>query len=190
MTARGLGLLALSVAVAACSAPTADRPGASPSVSLAPSPSDEAAPTPSQLPSDAGSPSPARSGNPVCRDPHEHVYHPDRLELVNPCMTLSGVIDRRTGEADGDYHIRLHLDPEFAALVNGVNVSAEGGDLVAEPVCERPVTQEDAKAACQGVPPAVVIPPTHSHVFVTGAYVRDTVHGWMELHPVWEIRDG
>src|SRR5207302_3722844 len=30
-------------------------------------------------------------------------------------------------------------------------------------------------------------PPIGSHVSVTGPYVLDQLHGWMEIHPVWRI---
>jgi hypothetical protein len=103
------------------------------------------------------------------------------------CLTVTGAVYAVRQEPDGDYHILLQLDPPYANLINARNVSGEHGDLVLEPVCELPVTQQDAIATCAGVKPTIVTPSVGSHVSATGAYVLDTDHGWMELHPLWEI---
>jgi hypothetical protein len=102
-------------------------------------------------------------------------------------MTVTGTVAAVRREPDGDYHILLRLDPPFAGLINARNVSGEHGDLVLEPVCELPVTQQDAIATCAGVAPTIATPTVGSHVSATGAYVLDLDHGWMELHPLWEI---
>jgi hypothetical protein len=140
-----------------------------------------------------GVPSASASGAPTgsaCRSPAEHVYHPYRLQVRNPCLTLTGVIDRVKDEPDGDYHVRLHLDPRFANLVNSANVAQQGGDLVLEPVCIHAITQADAVGACAGYTNPLLIPARGTHVIATGAYVLDTDHGWMELHPLWGIQPG
>ena len=107
--------------LAGCSS-QASQVGPSPSPS--PSPSIEATSTPSAASAQAipPSPSPARASS-VCRDPTEHVYHPDRLQLRNPCMTVTGTVAAVRSEPDGDYHILLRLDPPFAGLINARNVS-------------------------------------------------------------------
>jgi len=121
-------------------------------------------------------------------DAGSHVYHPDRLQVVQPCIAASGTIDFERHEADGDYHIGLKLDPQYAGLVNSCNATclggAERGDLVLEPVCELPVTQADAVAACTGYHNPLIVPPVGSHVTVTGPHVLDLDHGWLEIHPV------
>jgi hypothetical protein len=91
-------------------------------------------------------------------------------------------------EKDGDTHGWLKPDTEFQNLVNAGNVSDEGGNLVFEIVCRFPVTQADAKAACQGYTDHVTIPSVGSHVRIVGSYVQDTFHAkWMEIHPVTSI---
>jgi len=102
-------------------------------------------------------------------------------------MTVTGTVAAVRSEPDGDYHILLRLDPPFAGLINARNVSGEHGDLVLEPVCELAVTQRDAVSTCAGVAPTIARPAVGSHVSATGAYVLDVDHGWMELHPLWEI---
>lgn len=150
----------------------------------------------SPLPDVSVSPSPTTS--PIAAaacvqpdDPSSHVYHPDRLQVLQPCIAASGTIDFERKEADGDYHIGLKLDPQYASLVNACNATclngAEHGDLVLEPVCELPVTQADAVSACAGYHNPLLVPPVGSHVTVTGAYVLDLDHGWAEIHPVMTI---
>jgi hypothetical protein len=122
-------------------------------------------------------------------DPNSHVYHPQRLHVIQPCITVTGIIDFVRKEADGDYHIGLKLDPPYAGLVNDCNRTCAGGsvygDLIVEPVCQLPVTQADAQAACAGYTgPKFTIPAVGDHVSIQGAYVLDTAHGWLEIHPV------
>jgi hypothetical protein len=118
----------------------------------------------------------------------DHVYNPQRLQVVEQCKTVSGVIESKRVEADGDYHIRLKLDAQFADLVNQANVNGQFGDLVVEPICMNPVKQLDAISACQNFRQDIAIPPVGSHVQVTGSYVLDKEHGsWAEIHPVTSI---
>jgi hypothetical protein len=113
------------------------------------------------------------------------------------CITVTGIIvdathgRRRDGvrkEADGDTHGWIKLDPEFENLLSEGNMSNEDGNLVFEVVCEFPVKQLDAIAACDAYNNAVQLPPVGSHVRLTGSYVQDNNHAqWMEIHPVTSI---
>ena len=114
----------------------------------------------------------------------QHVYHPDRLHVVRTCMTVRGRVDAVRQEPDGDLHILLATRP---ALVNSANVTYEHGDLVLEEICQGPVTQADAIDACQGVPHNLTVPSAGDRVRVTGSYVLDADHGWMEIHPVTHL---
>ena len=129
-----------------------------------------------------------------CVEPNStgsHVYHPDRLKILQPCITVTGRIEFIRHEPDGDYHVGLKLDPQFHDLVNSCNSTcldgAEHGDLVVEPVCMTTPTQADAVGACSGYRNPIVIPPVGSHVSMTGAYVLDLDHGWTEIHPLQEV---
>jgi hypothetical protein len=147
-----------------------------------------AASTPPQAPSPStpasSSPSPSPSAAPSCdASLWGHVYHPDRLKVVEQCKTVSGTVEAVRFEPDGDTHIRLRTD---ASLVNAANVQYQHVDLVLEEICQGPVTQADAVQACQGAP-HVLVPAVGDEVAVTGSYVLDQVHGWMEIHPVTSL---
>jgi hypothetical protein len=120
----------------------------------------------------------------------QHVYRAQqRLQVIKPCITVTGIIDEiRTHEADGDFHILLHLDPQFSNLLVPAN-QREHGDLVLEPVCQHTPTAPNAIAACKNFHQDINIPDVNAHVAVTGAFVRDKEpgHGWTEIHPVTSI---
>ena len=114
-----------------------------------------------------------------------HVYNPSRLQIVDKCITVTGIIDSIRSERDGDLHIRLKLDSPYAHLVNQANQENQFGDLVLEPICIGKVTQATAISACQNFHQDIHIPPVGSHVQVTGSYVLDKEHGeWAEIHPI------
>ena len=118
-----------------------------------------------------------------------HIYHPSRLKIIENCKTVSGIIKKIISEKDGDYHIRLTLDSQFANLINDANRKNQHGDLVVEVICQKKVTQQDAIQSCSNFKNKINIPPVGSHVSVTGSYVLDTQHGgWAEIHPVTKIQ--
>lgn len=119
---------------------------------------------------------PVHATSPLCRSgaPLAGVYNPWRLRVVDSCITVTGHIVRVARMADGDYHIDVKLDAPFAGLVNRRNVSKQGGSLVTEIV---PVDQT-----------GIATPHVGDHIEVTGVYVLDKLHGWMEIHPVWGLK--
>jgi hypothetical protein len=103
-------------------------------------------------------------------------------------MTVTGLVEAVRREPDGDVHIDLRVnDP---SLINASNIRYQHGDLVLEEICQGTVTQTDAVTACQGVPHNETIPVTGEKVTVTGSYVLDQNHGWMEIHPVTNLTVG
>lgn len=128
----------------------------------------------------------------------QHVYHPHRLIVKQPCLAVTGtIVDATNGrepdgvrhEADGDTHGWLKVDPQFQDLLNAGNMNNEGGNLVFEIVCKFvPPTQTDAQPACASYQSPITIPPVGTRVQIVGTYVRDTNHAqWMEIHPVSSI---
>jgi hypothetical protein len=76
-----------------------------------------------------------------------YVYHRQRLEIIEPCKTVEGVVEKVLHEADGDLHIRL--DVEDKSLLNDRNYSSQHGMLVVEPICQKAPTQADAIGPCR-----------------------------------------
>lgn len=102
-------------------------------------------------------------------DPMAGVWDPGRLRLINPFMTVSGVVEDIVHESsDADYHIDLLPDPKFKYLLNNYNYTLQHGDLVVEVIA-----LDDGK---------VPIPAVGEHITATGAYVIDTGHDWTEIH--------
>jgi len=127
-----------------------------------------------------------------------HVYHPQRLKIIQACITVTGYLrDATKGrqkdgcrhEADGDGHCFLELDPQFASLLLPGNKEAEMGYLVFEPVCRYKVTQKDALSACVHYHQPLVLPPVGTHISLTGALITDLDHQPLhnEIHPVTRI---
>lgn len=126
----------------------------------------------------------------------KHIYHQKRLVVKSACMSVTGtLVDATRGrekdgcrhEADGDCHTWLKLDASEQGLLNDKNLSNEAGNLVIEPICRYRVTQADAMAVCKDWKQDLVLPPPGTRVRVTGAYVFDSQHGHMEIHPITSI---
>jgi hypothetical protein len=137
---------------------------------------------------------PAAVRSSQCSDPSSissHVYNPDRLNVINSCIVASGVVDNVLEEADGDYHVRLALDPQYRNLTNSANDQYQYGDLVVEIICALPISQQDAVSACQGYTSNITVPSLNDHITVTGPYALDTDHyNWAEIHPVYTLTIG
>jgi hypothetical protein len=118
----------------------------------------------------------------------QYVYNPGRLQILNPCTSVTGVVDEVRNEPDGDFHIRLRLDQQFVSLLNQKNISSQQGDLVLEPICQHKVTQPDAVQPCSGYGGPYFQPQVGQRYLVWGAHVYDSAHGWNELHPVTSMQ--
>jgi hypothetical protein len=114
-----------------------------------------------------------------------YVYHAQRLEILEQCKTVEGVIDKVLREDDGDLHIRL--DVEDKSLLNEKNFSGQHGMLVLEPICQKEPTQADAIEPCRNYAGPLFQVRAGMRVRVTGTYVLDHEHGWKEIHPMTSI---
>jgi hypothetical protein len=130
--------------------------------------------------------SPTQPGDQCNADLWRHVYDPSRLKIFDACLSATGIITDEHFSEDGDADFRVALDPPYMHLLNTGNIKNLDGHLQVEAVCQGKVTR-DAFAACAGFQGTLVIPPVGTHVRVTGSYVLDTNHGWMEIHPVSAI---
>src|SRR4026208_1748369 len=91
---------------------------------------------------------PGNSVDPCDQSLWEHVYHSSRLEVIQNCITVTGVVEEVRHENDGDEHILLRLDSGQQHLLNAKNLSEQQGDLMLEAICVKKVTQQDAVGAC------------------------------------------
>lgn len=173
----------------------AARPGArTPVTTQPPAP---AAGQAAQPPS--GSPGQVCAGRPVLAD----VYHPDRLRVIRPCLTVTGTVALLRHEPDGDWHVNLRLRASETGLLDAANDRYERGELVAEIVpadqagcgpvgapARVPATAYRGPSydygTCSGLD--LTLPAVGAQVAVTGPYVLDAAHGWREVHPVEAIR--
>jgi hypothetical protein len=135
----------------------------------------------------------------ACRtgDPLANVYHPARLLVRDSCRTVTGTVVLVRREKDGDWHINVRLDARYSSLVNQANKDYQGGALVMEivpadePGCTagsppKPASGTYDYGTCTGA--RIAQPGVGERIRVTGPYVLDTLHDWMEIHPVWELR--
>ena len=132
--------------------------------------------------------------NSTCHDPDSissHVYIPGRLQTLKSCITASGTVTAKRGEADGDYHILVQLDPQYSNLTNQANMDHQNGWLVVEIICVLTVNQTDAIGPCQNYTNQITIPDIGQHITFSGPYVLDSEHYyWAEVHPVYSLTIG
>ena len=116
------------------------------------------------------------------------MYSPSRLKVVGTCQTVTGSItDQHTNE-DGDIDVRIAVDRQYASLLNAGNMSGLNGHLQTEAICQTAIHTAEAAAACGRFRGSIAIPRDGTRVQVTGTYVLDTYHGWMEIHPISDLR--
>ena len=110
------------------------------------------------------------------------MYDSGRLQVLNPCMTLTGTVDDVPHVSDdGDLTFHFVPDPQFLSVVRLTN-----GHIHVEAVCQGPIKSDTPQAtqSCGAFKNSIPVPPPGTHVRVTGPYVLDTNHGWTEIHPV------
>ena len=143
-----------------------------------------AAPT---TPAAAAAPSGCRPGNPLA-----NVRDPSRLRVVSRCATVSGVVRGGARQHDDDMDVFLAPDRGSARMLNDRNRRFTRNALLLEIVpADQPGCQPGRPVrfgTCTGA--NLRAPRPGSHVTVTGPYVLDRDHGWMEIHPVWTITPG
>ena len=117
----------------------------------------------------------------------KYVYNPDRLEVIDRCKTVTGVIEESSADEDGDQHMLLKLDNGQEELLTKKNIKKKQGDLVIEAVCVNKTTLGKVGNTCNGFTNKIQIPKPGDHVKVSGSYVIDTHNGWAEIHPITKL---
>src|SRR5674476_1505332 len=64
----------------------------------------------------------------------KYVYNPERLQVINKCKTVTGMIEESNADEDGDQHMLLKLDNGQEDLLTKRNMKKKQGDLVIEAV--------------------------------------------------------
>ena len=109
------------------------------------------------------------------------------INAAHPAQTsapVTGTVTDFHSNDDGDIDIRIDVDQPYLNLLNDGNISNLNGHLQTEAICQAPPTVANAIQACRGFAGSVAVPAVGAHVQVTGSYVFDTNHGWMEVHPI------
>ena len=130
---------------------------------------------------------PPPAANPQCDTSlWPHMHDVQRIKIVTACVTVTGAIATVGTSEDGDIDMGLKLDDPFANLLNSANITKLNGNLQIEAICQAPVHADvpDAVRACANFSGTVPIPAVGTRVRVTGVYVLDSDHGWMEVHPI------
>lgn len=117
----------------------------------------------------------------------KHVYDPGRLYITLPCASITGVVDAIETEVDGDGHVLIKLDPQYQNLVDAFNKIFTHGDLLGEVICHDKIDEKEALDYCGDYISDVKIPVVGSRVKMSGSYILDISHAWMEIHPVSSI---
>lgn len=117
----------------------------------------------------------------------KYVYNPGRLQVIEMCKTVTGVIEESSANKDGDQHMLIKLDKGQETLLTKRNIQKKQGDLVLEAVCANNVSQKKVGNTCSGYVNKIKIPAVGAHVKVTGSYVIDSHNGWAEIHPITKI---
>ncbi len=108
--------------------------------------------------------------SPAYQEILKHVYHPNRLKVLQPIKTVKGTVVLVKPEPDGDYHVYLQ----------------DGTEL--EIICATKITQQDAIGPCKGYLNKVRIPKVGEKIAATGQYVYDLHHNQYEIHPVFILK--
>lgn len=117
----------------------------------------------------------------------KYVYNPERLDVVDKCKTVTGIIEESSADEDGDQHMLLKLDNGQDGLLTKKNIKKKQGDLVIEAVCANKTTLAKVGNTCNGYINHILLPKVGDHVKVTGSLVIDSHNGWEEIHPITKI---
>ncbi len=117
----------------------------------------------------------------------KYVYNRERLEIVDKCKTVTGIIEESSANEDGDQHMLLKLDNGQDDLLTKKNKKKKQGDLVIEAVCANKTTLDKVGNTCNGYINNILLPKVGDHVKVTGSLVIDSHNGWAEIHPITQV---
>lgn len=117
----------------------------------------------------------------------KYVYNRTRLEVIDLCKTVTGVVVESNADEDGDQHMLLKLDSGQKDLLTKKNKKKKDGNLVIEAVCINKIEVKKVGNTCNGYVNHILLPNVGDHVRVTGSLVNDSHNGWNEIHPITKL---
>jgi hypothetical protein len=122
----------------------------------------------------------------------KYIAHPARLKVLDPCVTVSGIVTLVHFPPDGDTVFALKLDPQYKNMVNKANFNPKmKGGIWVELICQRHNKSHEAvhKGDCEGYNgPKFPTPKVGQYLRVTGSHVQDNGEdGHLEIHPTSSI---
>ena len=102
------------------------------------------------------------------------VWKPQRFVILKDALTITRRVTYVAKERDGDWHVCVFPDSEYAKYLNAKNIERQHGTIVVEVV---PSEQNEIHKPKKG-----------ERVSATGVYVLDKHHGgWAEIHPCHKL---
>ncbi len=130
----------------------------------------------------------------VPNDQDKYVYNPSRLQVISPCVRVSGAVKSvfvpSNGE-DGDASFQLDLDEPFQRYLNEASRKYQNGHMHVEIICYVKPSFFSTPLAffvCPQDPNPYrgPLPSIEQHIWAEGRLVLDMGHaGWAELHPLY-----
>jgi hypothetical protein len=117
-------------------------------------------------------------------DPTKHIYEPERLKIIKDTETVCGTVVYIRSEEDGDYHIRLKMNPCSVSLSHK-NYTKQDSCIVLEIICEHKSIISNCK--CDDYINKIKVPKIGDKIQAIGQLVFDKRHKWIEIHPVFKI---
>ncbi len=114
--------------------------------------------------------------SPQCRSgiPWAGANNPLRYRVVSNCVVASGIVESISLQDSLDRRIYVHLDTQYARLIDDGNPSYDNTSLVLQLI-----PQDQAM---------VPVPSVGQHITFVGPLVYDTENQWNAIYPVWSIR--
>jgi hypothetical protein len=118
----------------------------------------------------------------------KYIAHPARLKVLDPCVTVSGIVTLVHFPPDGDTVFALKLDPQYKNMVNKANFNPKmKGGIWVELICQRQNKSHESvhKGDCKDYNgPKFPTPKVGHYLRVTGSHVQDNgEEGHLEIHP-------
>lgn len=117
-----------------------------------------------------------------------HVYKPQRFEVIEDCIAITGTVTLVEVMANGEARIFMKLNPQYQNLTNIFNKVFYGGDFIAKITCYRRVDDESIRTTCKNYANLIQAPIQKATIRAIGTLVINKSTGQTELHPLTSIQ--